>query len=55
MLAFERYVREHLNQRFDASRVAATIGTSRRTLERRTRQVIGLSPRWIRERTAARG
>jgi transcriptional regulator GlxA family with amidase domain len=44
VLAFERHVREHLNEPFDAARVAAAIGASRRTLERRTRQVIGLSP-----------
>jgi transcriptional regulator GlxA family with amidase domain len=44
VLAFERHVRDHLSEPFDAARVAAAIGASRRTLERRTRQVIGLSP-----------
>ena len=44
VLAFERHVREHLDQPFDTPRAARAIGTSRRTLERRTRQVLGLSP-----------
>lgn len=44
VLAFERHVRHHLDQPFDASRAARAIGTSRRTLERRTREVLGLSP-----------
>jgi transcriptional regulator GlxA family with amidase domain len=44
VLAFERHVRDHLSEPFDASQVASAIGASRRTLERRTRQVIGLSP-----------
>ena len=50
VLAFERHVREHLSEPFDASRVAAAVGASRRTLERRTRQVIGLSPLGIVQR-----
>jgi transcriptional regulator GlxA family with amidase domain len=44
VLSFERYVREHLDQPFDASAVARAIGTSRRTLERRTRQTLDMSP-----------
>jgi transcriptional regulator GlxA family with amidase domain len=44
VLAFERHMRDHLSEPFDAGRVATAIGASRRTLERRTRQVIGLSP-----------
>ena len=44
VLAFERHVRQHLDQSFDAARAARAIGTSRRTLERRTREVLGLSP-----------
>jgi transcriptional regulator GlxA family with amidase domain len=44
VLAFERHVRDHLSEPFDTSQVASAIGASRRTLERRTRQVIGLSP-----------
>lgn len=44
VLAFERHVRRHLDQPFDTSGVAHAIGTSRRTLERRTRQTLDLSP-----------
>lgn len=44
VLAFERHVRGHLDQPFDATRAARAIGTSRRTLERRTREVLDLSP-----------
>jgi transcriptional regulator GlxA family with amidase domain len=44
VLAFERHVRQHLDQPFDTSAVARAIGTSRRTLERRTRQTLDLSP-----------
>ena len=44
VLAFEAHVRARLDEPFDATEVATTIGTSRRTLERRTKQVIGLSP-----------
>jgi transcriptional regulator GlxA family with amidase domain len=42
--AFERHVRLHLDTPFDAATAAHAIGTSRRTLERRTRQVLGMSP-----------
>jgi transcriptional regulator GlxA family with amidase domain len=44
VLAFERHVRQQLDQPFDAARAARAIGTSRRTLERRTRQALDLSP-----------
>jgi transcriptional regulator GlxA family with amidase domain len=44
VLAFERYVRQHLGEPFDASLTAGAIGASRRTLERRTRRVLGLTP-----------
>jgi transcriptional regulator GlxA family with amidase domain len=44
VLAFERHVRRHLDEPFDVSMVAQAIATSRRTLERRTRQVLGMSP-----------
>jgi transcriptional regulator GlxA family with amidase domain len=44
VLDFERHLRQHLDQPFDAARVARALGTSRRTLERRTRGVLGLSP-----------
>jgi transcriptional regulator GlxA family with amidase domain len=44
VLAFERHVRQNLDQAFDASRVARAIGTSRRTLERRTRHALDMSP-----------
>jgi transcriptional regulator GlxA family with amidase domain len=42
--AFERFVRSHLADPFDVSSAAAAIGASRRTLERRTRDAVGLSP-----------
>jgi transcriptional regulator GlxA family with amidase domain len=42
--AFERFVRAHLAEAFDISQAAAAIGTSRRTLERRTRDATGSSP-----------
>jgi transcriptional regulator GlxA family with amidase domain len=44
VLAFERHVRGQLERPFDASDAASAIGTSRRTLERRTRQTLGMSP-----------
>ena len=50
LLAFEQHVRTRLDEPFDAAAVAAAIGTSRRTLERRTREVIGLSPLGIVQR-----
>jgi len=44
VLAFERYVRQHLDQPMEIAHAARAIGTSRRSLERRTRQTLGLSP-----------
>jgi len=44
VLAFERHVRKHLADPFDVAAAAATIGLTRRTLERRTKQALGLSP-----------
>jgi transcriptional regulator GlxA family with amidase domain len=44
VLAFERHVREHLAEPFDIRVATHAIGTSRRTLERRTREVLGMSP-----------
>lgn len=44
VLAFERYVRQHLHQPMDIAHAAHAIGASRRSLERRTRQTLGLSP-----------
>jgi len=44
VLAFERHVRAHLDEPFSVAGTAAAIGASRRTLERRTRQVLGVTP-----------
>jgi transcriptional regulator GlxA family with amidase domain len=44
VLAFEHHVRRHLNEPLDVGDVAADIGTSRRTLERRTAGALGMSP-----------
>jgi transcriptional regulator GlxA family with amidase domain len=44
VLAFEGFVRRHLAEQFDIRRATHAIGTSRRTLERRTREVLGMSP-----------
>lgn len=44
VLAFEHHVRSHLDQPLDVGDVAAAIGTSRRTLERRTAAALGMSP-----------
>src|SRR5271156_5057850 len=44
VLAFERYVRQHLDQPMEIAHAARALGTSRRSLERRTRQTLGLSP-----------
>ena len=42
--SFESHVRQHLDAPFDTTEVARAIGTSRRTLERRTRRVLDMSP-----------
>jgi transcriptional regulator GlxA family with amidase domain len=44
VLAFEHHARAHLNGPLDIGEVAAAIGTSRRTLERRTGAALGMSP-----------
>ncbi len=44
VIDFERQVRGSLDQPFDVSRAASSIGTSRRTLERRVSEVLGLTP-----------
>ncbi|MBO3749192.1 helix-turn-helix domain-containing protein [Streptosporangiaceae bacterium NEAU-GS5] len=44
VLSFEAFAREHLDQPFDVATAAQAVGTTRRTLERRTRQVLGMSP-----------
>lgn len=44
VIDFERHVRAHLDEPFDVGDVAAAIGTSRRTLERRLRAALNLSP-----------
>lgn len=44
VIDFERHVRGSLDQPFDVGRAAASIGTSRRTLERRVSEVLGLTP-----------
>ena len=44
VLAFERHVRVHLAEPFDVATAAAAIGVTRRTLERKTKQALGVSP-----------
>jgi len=44
LVAFERYVRAHLSDALDVAGVAAALGTSRRTLERRIDAAVGMSP-----------
>ncbi|MEM9203933.1 MAG: helix-turn-helix domain-containing protein [Actinomycetota bacterium] len=44
IIDFERHVRAHLDDPFDTTLVANAIGTSRRTLERRIRTALNLSP-----------
>lgn len=43
-MAFERYVREHLDTPIRVDEAARAIGTSRRTLERKMRESLDLSP-----------
>jgi transcriptional regulator GlxA family with amidase domain len=42
--AFEGHVREHLDRPFNVSAAAGAVGASRRTLERKTREVVGMTP-----------
>jgi len=42
--AFEQHVRGRLDRPFAAAEAARAIGTTRRTLERRTRETLGMSP-----------
>ena len=44
VLAFERQARARLDESLDVGELATAIGTSRRTLERRTRAALGMSP-----------
>lgn len=44
VVEFERLVRARLDEPFDVASVARSIGTSRRTLERRTRAALNLTP-----------
>jgi transcriptional regulator GlxA family with amidase domain len=44
VLAFEQQARARLGQGLDAGELAAALGTSRRTLERRTQAALGMSP-----------
>ena len=44
VLAFEHQARARLGQALDVGELAAAIGTSRRTLERRTQAALGMSP-----------
>lgn len=44
VLAFERHVRAHLAAPVDLAEVASRIGASRRTLERRVSETLGMSP-----------
>ena len=44
VVEFEQHVRRHLSDPFDTSKAARAIGVSRRTLERRTHEALGLSP-----------
>ncbi|MEV0948648.1 helix-turn-helix domain-containing protein [Rhodococcus sp. NPDC049939] len=44
MMAFERWVRDHLEEPLPVSVVARAIGVSQRTLQRTTAAVVGMSP-----------
>lgn len=44
VLAFEHHARAHLDASLDVGDIATAIGTSRRTLERRTGAALGMSP-----------
>jgi transcriptional regulator GlxA family with amidase domain len=53
VLAFEQQARARLGQALDVGELAAAIGTSRRTLERRTRAALGMSPLALAQRLRA--
>jgi transcriptional regulator GlxA family with amidase domain len=53
VLAFEHEARARLGQALDVGELAAAIGTSRRTLERRTRAALGMSPLTLVQRLRA--
>jgi transcriptional regulator GlxA family with amidase domain len=53
VLAFEQEARARLGQALDVGELAAAIGTSRRTLERRTQAALGMSPLAIVQRLRA--
>lgn len=42
--AFERHVRSHLDEALDVNELAAAVGASRRTLERRIGDALGMTP-----------
>jgi transcriptional regulator GlxA family with amidase domain len=44
VIDFERHVRGCLDEPFDVAQAARAIGTSRRTLERRVRSALNLTP-----------
>src|SRR3546814_1896325 len=44
VVEFERFVRAHLDEPLDVASVAQSLGTSRRTLERRVRSALHLTP-----------
>ena len=53
VLAFERQARARLSESLDVRELAAAIGTSRRTLERRTQAALGMSPLAVVQRLRA--
>lgn len=53
LVAFERHVRAHLPEALDVPSIAAAIGTSRRTLERRVDAALGMSPLMLVQRLRA--
>jgi transcriptional regulator GlxA family with amidase domain len=53
VLAFEQQARAHLSESLDVRELAAAIGTTRRTLERRTQGALGMSPLAVVQRLRA--
>jgi transcriptional regulator GlxA family with amidase domain len=53
VLAFEQEARAHLSESLDVRELAAAIGTTRRTLERRTQAALGMSPLAVVQRLRA--